>query len=226
MSIAQSAGKKCSLNSRCRVVEKTSSIHCSLLKERDVLPVQDAERLLERLDLLLAARHAVLVAHASVHARPVPCPQHRPLEFSRSRVYTLHYAEFHYKQRSPAASLKPSKLLSSAESTRKSGRLELVVVRKSRVELLLRALQVRLLRGQSSLLVGLLRRLVLHVLRVRGAVHRRLASELVERLLRFGLGSLRVRLETGEVRLRASSCLNQTLDDSFSAVSTPILTTK
>ena len=74
VTIAQSAGKKCSLNSRCRVVEKTSSIHCSLLQERDVLPVQDAERLLERLDLLLAARHAVLVAHTSIHARPVPSP--------------------------------------------------------------------------------------------------------------------------------------------------------
>merc|ERR1719506_76732 len=106
-------------------------------------------RLLERLDLLLAARHAVLVAHTSIHAR----------------------------------------------------RLELVVVRKSRVELLLRALQVRLLRGQSSLLVRLLRRLVLHVLRVRRAVHRRLAIELVERFLRLGLPRLRVRLKAGEVRL-------------------------
>merc|ERR1719506_2774383 len=106
-------------------------------------------RLLERLDLLLAARHAVLVAHTSIHAR----------------------------------------------------RLELVVVRKSRVELLLRALQVRLLRGQSSLLVGLLRRLVLHVLRVRRTVHRRLTRELVESLLRLSLRRLRVRLQTGEVRL-------------------------
>merc|ERR1719506_2917602 len=106
-------------------------------------------RLLERLDLLLAARHAVLVAHTSIHAR----------------------------------------------------RLELVVVRKSRVELLLRALQVRLLRGQSSLLVGLLRRLVLYVLRVRRAVHGRLARKLVERFLRLGLRRLRVRLKAGEVRL-------------------------
>merc|ERR1719313_2221358 len=106
-------------------------------------------RLLERLDLLLAARHAVLVAHTSVHAR----------------------------------------------------RLELVVVRESRVELLLRALQVRLLRRQSSLLVRLLRRLVLHVLRVRRTVHRRLARELVEGLLRLSLRRLRVRLKAGEVRL-------------------------
>merc|ERR1719428_1787818 len=140
VTIAQSAGRKCSLNSRCRVVEKTSSIRCSLLQERDVLPVEDAKRLLEGLDLLLAARHAVLVAHTSVHAR----------------------------------------------------RLELVVVRESCVELLLRTLQVRLLRGQSSLLVGLLRRLVLHVLRVRRAVHRRLTRELVESLLRLGLRRLRV----------------------------------
>ena len=65
-----------------------------------------------------------------------------------------------------------------------------------RVELLLRALQVRLLRGQGSLLVRLLRRLVLHVLRVRRAVHRRLAAELVERALRLSLRGLGVRLET------------------------------
>merc|ERR1719327_973382 len=64
-----------------------------------------------------------------------------------------------------------------------------------------RALQVRLLRGQSSLLVGLLRRLVLHVLRVRRAVHGRLARKLVERFLRLGLRRLRVRLKAGEVRL-------------------------
>merc|ERR1719171_752558 len=113
MTIAQFAGKR-STTSPGRHDLRWSNDHRSLLQERDVLPVQDTERLLERLDLLLAARHAVLVAHASVHAR----------------------------------------------------RLELVVVRKSRVELLLRALQVRLLRSQRRLLVGLLRRLVLHVLRV------------------------------------------------------------
>merc|ERR1719321_246450 len=68
-------------------------------------------------------------------------------------------------------------------------RLQLVVVGKSRVELLLRALLVRLLR-----------RLVLHVLGVRSAVHRRLAAELVERALRLSLRGLGVRLETREVR--------------------------
>merc|ERR1719313_3281019 len=121
----------------------------SLLEECDILAVEDAKRLLERLDLLLAACDAVLVADTRVHA----------------------------------------------------GRLQLVVVRESCVELLLRALQVRLLRGQSSLLVGLLRRLVLHVLRVRRTVHRRLARELVEGLLRLGLRRLRVRLKASEVRL-------------------------
>merc|ERR1719364_303720 len=121
----------------------------SLLEECDILAVEDAKRLLERLDLLLAACDAVLVADTPVHA----------------------------------------------------GRLQLVVVRESRVELLLRALKIRLLRSQRCLLVDLLRGLVLHVLGVRRAVDGRLARELVEGLLRFGLGSLRVRLETGEVRL-------------------------
>merc|ERR1719482_347306 len=79
-------------------------------------------------------------------------------------------------------------------------RLQLVVVRQSRVELLLRALQVSLLRRQGALLVRLLRRLVLHVLGVRRAVHRRLAAELVERVLRLSLRRLGVRLETREVR--------------------------
>merc|ERR1719182_55768 len=120
----------------------------SLLEEGDVLTVEDAERLLQRLDLLLAARNAVLVRHTGIHAR----------------------------------------------------RLELVVVRQSRVELLLRALEVSLLRRQGALLVRLLRRLVLHVLRVRSAVHRRLAAELVERALRLSLRGLGVRLETREVR--------------------------
>merc|ERR1719160_1343498 len=81
-----------------------------------------------------------------------------------------------------------------------AGRLELVVVGQSRVELLLRALQVRLLRRQGALLVRLLRRLVLDVLGVRRAVHGRLAAELVERALRLSLRGLRVRLETREVR--------------------------
>merc|ERR1719182_467484 len=120
----------------------------SLLEEGDVLTVEDAERLLQRLDLLLAARNAVLVRHTGIHAR----------------------------------------------------RLELVVVRQSRVELLLRALEVSLLRRQGALLVRLLRRLVLHVLRVRSAVHLRLAAELVERALRLSLRGLGVRLETREVR--------------------------
>merc|ERR1719313_1939445 len=121
----------------------------SLLEECDILAVEDAKRLLERLDLLLAACDAVLVADTRVHA----------------------------------------------------GRLQLVVVRESRVELLLRALKIRLLRSQRCLLVDLLRGLVLHVLRVRRTVDGRLARELVESLLRLGLRRLRVRLETGEVRL-------------------------
>ena len=75
-------------------------------------------------------------------------------------------------------------------------RLQLVVVGQSRVELLLRALQVRLLRRQGALLVRLLRRLVLHVLGVRRAVHGRLAAELVERVLGLSLRRLGVRLET------------------------------
>merc|ERR1719236_172170 len=41
----------------------------SLLEEGDVLTVEDAERLLQRLDLLLAARNAVLVRHTGIHAR-------------------------------------------------------------------------------------------------------------------------------------------------------------
>merc|ERR1719364_347605 len=121
----------------------------SLLEECDILAVEDAKRLLERLDLLLAASDAVLVADAGVHA----------------------------------------------------GRLQLVVVRESRVELLLRALQVSLLGRQSSLLVRFLGGLVLHVLGVRRAVDGRLARELVEGLLRLGLRSLRVGLQTSEVRL-------------------------
>merc|ERR1719313_638549 len=150
MTIAQSAGRQYSPQAiDVGLYEKTSSIHCSLLQERNVLSVQDAERLLQRLDLLLAARNAVLVAHAGINAR----------------------------------------------------RLELGGVRESRVELLLRTFQVGLLRGQSSLLVRLLRRLVLDVLRVRRTVHRRLARELVESLLRLGLRRLRVRLQAGEVRL-------------------------
>merc|ERR1719182_1376486 len=120
----------------------------SLLEEGDVLTVEDAERLLQRLNLLLAASDAVLVRDTGIHAR----------------------------------------------------RLQLVVVRQSRVELLLRALQVSLLRRQGALLVRLLRRLVLHVLGVRRAVHRRLAAELVERVLRLSLRRLGVRLETREVR--------------------------
>ena len=46
-----------------------------------------------------------------------------------------------------------------------------------RVELLLRALEVSLLRRQGALLVRLLRRLVFHILGVRSAVHGRLARE-------------------------------------------------
>merc|ERR1719313_3168118 len=121
----------------------------SLLEECDILAVEDAKRLLERLDLLLAACDAVLVADTRVHAR----------------------------------------------------RLQLVVVRESRVELLLRALKIRLLRSQRCLMVRLLRGLVLHVLRVRRTVDGRLARELVERLLRLSLRRLRVRLEASEVRL-------------------------
>merc|ERR1719263_603833 len=82
-----------------------------------------------------------------------------------------------------------------------AGRLELVVERESRVELLLRALQVRLLRRQGALLVNLLRGLVLHVLRVRRAVHRRLVRELVEDALGLILRRLRVGLQASEVRL-------------------------
>merc|ERR1719364_23855 len=70
-----------------------------------------------------------------------------------------------------------------------------------RLDLLLRTLKIRLLRSQRCLLVRLLRGLVLHVLGVRRAVDGRLARELVEGLLRLGLRGLRVRLETGEVRL-------------------------
>merc|ERR1719364_679549 len=121
----------------------------SLLEECDILAVEDAKRLLERLDLLLAACDAVLVADTRVHA----------------------------------------------------GRLQLVVVRESCVELLLRTLKIRLLRSQRCLLVRLLRGLVLHVLRVRRTVDGRLARELVERLLRLSLRRLRVRLESSEVRL-------------------------
>merc|ERR1719261_1240386 len=122
---------------------------CSLLEEGDVLPVEDPQCLLQRLDLLLAARDTVLVAHARVHA----------------------------------------------------GRLQLVVVRESCVELLLRALKISLLRRQRGLLVRLLRGLVLHVLGVRRTVDGRLARELVEGLLRLSLRRLRVRLEASEVRL-------------------------
>merc|ERR1719313_998429 len=121
----------------------------SLLEECDILAVEDAKRLLQRLDLLLAACDAVLVADTRVHAR----------------------------------------------------RLQLVVVRESRVELLLRTLKISLLRSQRCLLVDLLRGLVLHVLRVRRTVDGRLARELVERLLRLSLRRLRVRLEASEVRL-------------------------
>merc|ERR1719321_2037633 len=119
-----------------------------LLEESDILAVEDAQGLLKRLDLLLAASDAVLVRDTGVHAR----------------------------------------------------RLQLVVVGQSRVELLLRALQVSLLRRQGALLVRLLRRLVLNVLGVGSAVHRRLAAELVERALRLSLRGLGVRLETREVR--------------------------
>merc|ERR1719313_396378 len=129
--------------------EPVTRVDRSLLEECDILAVEDAKRLLERLDLLLAACDTVLVAHARIHA----------------------------------------------------GRLQLLVVRESRVELLLRALKVRLLRGQRALLVRLLRRLVLHVLHVRRAVHSRLRRELVVRLLRLRLSGLRVRLEAREVAL-------------------------
>merc|ERR1719313_2955791 len=121
----------------------------SLLEECDILAVEDAKRLLERLDLLLAACDAVLIADTRVHA----------------------------------------------------GRLQLVVVRESCVELLLRALKIRLFRSQRCLLVDLLRGLVLHVLRVCRTVDGRLARELVERLLRLSLRRLRVRLKASEVRL-------------------------
>merc|ERR1719506_3651968 len=115
----------------------------SLLEESDVLSVQDAQCLLQGLNLLLAARNAVLVADTRIHAR----------------------------------------------------RLQLVVVRESGIEFLLRAFQISLLRRQSCLLVRLLRGLVLHILRVRRAVHCRLARELVESLLRLDgiLDSLLVR---------------------------------
>ena len=68
-----------------------------------------------------------------------------------------------------------------------------------RVELLLRALEVSLLRRQGALLVRLLRRLVLHILGVRRAVHSRLAAELVERVLGLSLRRLRVRLKTSKI---------------------------
>merc|ERR1719453_2670383 len=78
----------------------------------NVLTVQDAESLLQGLNLFLPASHAILVAHTRVDARW----------------------------------------------------LELLVVRKSSVELLLRAIEVSLLLLQSLLLVLLLARLVLNVL--------------------------------------------------------------
>merc|ERR1719364_75172 len=90
-----------------------------LLQESNVLTVQDTERLLQGLDLLLAASHPVLVADAGVHA----------------------------------------------------ARLELVIVRQSRVKLLLSPLEVGLLRRQGALLVDLLRRLVLDILGILRTVH-------------------------------------------------------
>merc|ERR1719482_831168 len=120
----------------------------SLLEERNILAIEDAQGLLKRLDLLLTTSHAVLVGNAGVDAR----------------------------------------------------RLQLVIIGKCRVKLLLRALQVRLLRRQGALLVNLLRRLVLDVLGVRRAVHRRLAAELVVRTLSLSLRRFGVSLQTSEVR--------------------------
>merc|ERR1719213_747240 len=138
----------------CPAANNLLKAHCAmretglLLQESNVLTVQDAERLLQGLDLHLAASHAILVTDAGVHA----------------------------------------------------ARLELVIVRQSRVKLLLCALEVGLLRRQSTLLVDLLRRLVLNILRVLRTVHRRLARELVERILRLCLSRLSVGLEASEVR--------------------------
>ena len=53
---------------RALPLAKWSVEHCST--KTLVLAVEDAERLLQRLDLLLAARNAVLVAHAGINARP------------------------------------------------------------------------------------------------------------------------------------------------------------
>merc|ERR1719453_2322892 len=120
-----------------------------LALSRNVLTVQDAESLLQGLNLFLPASHAILVAHTRVDARW----------------------------------------------------LELLIVRKSSVELLLRAIEVSLLLLQSLLLVLLLARLVLNVLGLLRLVNRRVRHELIILLLSLCLSSTGLRLQTRKVRL-------------------------
>merc|ERR1719336_469640 len=74
-------------------------------------------------------------------------------------------------------------------------RLQLVVIRQRSVQLLLRALQVRLLKHQSLLLILLLRGLVLDVGHLCSLVDLRVGHELIVLLLSRGLGSLGIRLQ-------------------------------
>merc|ERR1719428_2195612 len=115
----------------------------------NVLTVEDAEGLLQRLNLLLPPRDAILIADTSINTRG----------------------------------------------------LELLIVRKSSIKLLLRAIKISLLLLQCLLLILLLTRLVLNVLRLLGLVNRGVTHELVILLLRLGLSSARLRLQTCKVRL-------------------------
>merc|ERR550537_429950 len=78
--------------------------------------------------------------------------------------------------------------------------LELLVVGQGSIELLLRAIKVRLLLLEGLLLVLLLARLVLDVLRLLRLVNRGVGHELVILLLRLSLCSACLRLEASEVR--------------------------
>merc|ERR1719161_1770419 len=51
-----------------KTLTSSGGTSCRALRNLAILLIEDAERVLERLDLSLTARHALLVAHARVHA--------------------------------------------------------------------------------------------------------------------------------------------------------------
>merc|ERR1719428_867826 len=124
----------------------------------NVLTVEDAEGLLQRLDLLLPPRDTILIADTGINTRG----------------------------------------------------LELLIVRKSSVKLLLRAIEVCLLLLKRLLLVLLLARLVLNVLRLLSLVNRGITHEFVVLLLSFCLCSACLGLKTCKVRLDDLNHANHT----------------